>query len=192
MAFRILGVSGGLGVPSRTSAVVQALLAGIAARPGFETEFVELRREPHLFGAFARAEVGEAGERLLRKVETADALVVGSPIYRGSYAGIFKHLFDLVDRESLAGKPVILAATGGSWRHALAIEHQFRPLFGFFGALVAPTAVYAAPEDFSGEALAAPLEERIARTAAEAVRLVQGWSPARPETGARPAIKEAV
>lgn len=194
MAFRILGVSGGVNIPSRTSAVVAGLLKEIGARPGFETELIEARQEAGaLFGAFSREALSPAGARLIAKVETADALVVGTPVYRGSYTGILKHLFDLTAREALAGKPVILAATGGSWRHALVIEHQLRPLFGFFGALTAPTAVYAAPEDFSeGAAFSAPLQERIAQTAAEAVRLIQGWNPARSAEGARSAIKEAV
>ena len=64
----------------------------------------------------------------------ADALVLASPVYKGSYCGLFKHLLDLLDPLSLAGKPVLLGATGGGPRHALVIEHQLRPLLGFFEA----------------------------------------------------------
>lgn len=77
----------------------------------------------------------------------ADALVVGSPVYKGSYTGLFKHLFDLVDPAALAGKPILLGATGGGDRHALVIEHQMRPLFGFFEAATIPTGVYAGAAD---------------------------------------------
>ncbi len=73
-----------------------------------------------------------------RRSRTADGLIVGSPVYKGAYTGLFKHLFDLVDPGALAGKPVAIVATGGGARHALVVEHAFRPLFGFFGALQMP------------------------------------------------------
>ena len=75
---------------------------------------------------------------------SADALVLASPVYKGSYCGLFKHLFDLLDPLSLAGKPVLLGATGGGPRHALVIEHQLRPLLGFFEAQTLATGIYAA------------------------------------------------
>lgn len=104
----------------------------------------------HLFRGLTRDSLDAAGEAIVRRVETADLLVVGTPVYRGSYTGALKHLFDLVDRRALAGKTVILAATGGSRLHGLVLEHQLRPLFGFFGAFTCPTTVYGAPKDFDG------------------------------------------
>ncbi|MFD1810195.1 NAD(P)H-dependent oxidoreductase [Gemmobacter lanyuensis] len=86
----------------------------------------------------------------LEVILSADALVVASPVYKGSYTGLFKHLIDLIDPAALQGKPVLLAATGGGDRHALVIEHQLRPLFGFFEAQTLPTGVYAADRDFAG------------------------------------------
>lgn len=71
----------------------------------------------------------------------ARARLVGSPVYKGAYTGLFKHLFDLVAPAALKGKPVAIGATGGGARHALVVEHAFRPLFGFFGALALPTAI---------------------------------------------------
>src|ERR671918_283478 len=59
-------------------------------------------------------------------------LMVASPVYRASFTGLFKHVFDFVGQYSLIDTPVLLAATGGSDRHALIIDHQFRPLFSFF------------------------------------------------------------
>src|SRR5690606_10835136 len=69
---------------------------------------------------------------VIEAITGAELLVVGSPTYKGSYTGQFKHFFDLLDPRSLRGKPVILLATGGGERHALMVEHQLRPLFGFF------------------------------------------------------------
>ncbi len=105
---------------------------------------------------FARAAV----ETILH----ADALVVASPVYKGSYSGLFKHLFDLIDPSALAGKPVLLAATGGGDRHALVIEHHLRPLFGFFEAQTLPSGVYASESDFTdGRPASAALLARLDR-----------------------------
>ena len=74
---------------------------------------------------------------------------MASPVYRASFTGLFKHLFDFVGQYALFDKPGLLAATGGTDRHALIIEHQFRPLFAFFQALTLPIGVYAKDSDFT-------------------------------------------
>ncbi|MGY1839553.1 MULTISPECIES: NAD(P)H-dependent oxidoreductase [unclassified Modestobacter] len=101
-------------------------------------------------GAVTRDDVPADVEEALRLVETADLLIPAVPVYRASYPGMFKHLFDLVDQYALANKPVLLVATGGSDRHALVLEHQLRPLFGFFQALTVPVAFYAGAGSFDG------------------------------------------
>jgi FMN reductase len=73
---------------------------------------------------------------------------VATPVYRGSFTGLFKHFFDFIDQDALIDKPVLLAATGGSERHALVIDHQMRPLFSFFQARTLPLGVYATDKDF--------------------------------------------
>ncbi|MGE8641740.1 MAG: NAD(P)H-dependent oxidoreductase, partial [Achromobacter sp.] len=74
---------------------------------------------------------------------------VTTPVYRGSYTGLFKHFFDFIHQDALIDKPVLLAATGGSERHALMIDHQLRPLFSFFQARTLPLGVYATDKDFA-------------------------------------------
>jgi FMN reductase len=74
----------------------------------------------------------------LAAVEAADALIVGTPVYRASFTGLFKHFFDFVEQTALVDVPVLLAASGGSDRHALVLEHQLRPLFSFFQAQTLP------------------------------------------------------
>lgn len=109
-------------------------------------DLMDLGRE---FGACASvAELSPKARAVLDAVAKSDALVVSSPTYKGSYPGIFKHFFDLLDPAALENRPVLVAATGGGPRHALMVEHQMRPLFGFFMALVAPTAIYASDSDF--------------------------------------------
>ena len=105
---------------------------------------------------------------IVDSILTADALVVGSPVYKGSYTGLFKHLFDLIEPAALAGKPVLLTATGGGEKHALVVEHQLRPLFGFFEAATVPTGIYASAADFAeGQPTAPALLARIDRAVAQ-------------------------
>ena len=115
-----------------------------------EQRLVELGQlAPQLAGATWRSHLPETVERELAAVEQADILVVATPVYRGSYTGLFKHFFDFIDQDALVDKPVLLAATGGSERHALMIDHQLRPLFSFFQARTLPLGVYATDKDFT-------------------------------------------
>jgi FMN reductase len=99
----------------------------------------------------------------------ADGLVVVSPIFNASFSGLFKLFFDVIEHDGLAGIPVVLGATGGTARHSLAIEHALRPLFAYLNANIAPTAVYAATEDWGQSEMPADasLAERIARAGRE-------------------------
>ncbi|MNN17392.1 NAD(P)H-dependent FAD/FMN reductase [compost metagenome] len=101
--------------------------------------------------------------------------MVATPVYRGSYPGQFKHLFDLVDLNALVDTPVLLAATGGSDRHALVLDHQLRPLFSFFQALTLPIGVYASEADFQNYQITSEtLRARIALAAERAAPLFAG------------------
>ncbi len=105
----------------------------------------------------------------LDAVVTADGVIAVSPIFSGSYNGLFKQFFDAIDRDAFRAKPVLIAATGGTPRHSLAIEHAIRPLFVYLRAAVVPTGVYAATEDWgkSEVAVDGSLVERIDRAATE-------------------------
>lgn len=164
---RVVGVSGSLQEPSRTTALVRTILAGVSERVAAETELVEVAAlGPGFAGALRREDVAPEVERALRAIESADLLVVASPVYRASFTGLFKHLFDFVGQYDLVGTPVLLAATGGGERHALIIEHQLRPLFGFFQALTLPIGVYASNSDFTDYRLSSP---EVARRVVQAV-----------------------
>ncbi|TBU90591.1 FMN reductase [Phytopseudomonas dryadis] len=135
--------------PSRTQALAEAILGEFAAHLPLAPHRVSLGDIARGLGAAQRRdELPESVERHLRAIENADLLIVAVPVYRGSYPGLFKHLFDLIDQDALIQTPVLLAATGGSSRHALVIEHQLRPLFGFFQALTLPLGVYGSESDF--------------------------------------------
>ena len=106
----------------------------------------------------------------------ADSLIVVTPVFSASYSGLFKSFFDVLDKDALAGKPVLIAATGGTARHSLVLEHALRPLFAYLRAVVVPTGVYAASEDWGAEGL----DDRIERAAGELAALMTGLSASRP------------
>ena len=123
----------------------------------------------HLVTGFPNRVLAEA----LGQVSEADALVVLTPVYQGSYSGLFKSFFDLVEEGAVEGKPVLLGATGGTPRHSLVTEHALRPLFTYMRALVIPTAVFVATEDWGAHAsdsrgdAGAKLHQRLQRAATQ-------------------------
>lgn len=146
---RIVAVSGGLQRPSKSAALAEHLLDLIADEVPCQQRLIEMGElAPQLTGAVSRSHLPAAAAQALAAVEQADVLVVATPVFRGSYSGMFKHFFDFIDQDALIDKPVLLAATGGSERHALVIEHQLRPLFSFFQARTLPLGVYATDKDF--------------------------------------------
>lgn len=128
---------------------------------------------PHFAGALSRAELPETIETELQRIENADLLVVASPVYRASFTGLFKHLFDFVDQDALIDTPILLAASGGSERHALIIEHQLRPLFAFFQALTLPLGIYAHDSDFTHYRVSSSyLSDRISKVVSRSLPII--------------------
>ncbi|MDR2327001.1 MAG: FMN reductase [Acidovorax sp.] len=146
---RVVAVSGGLQRPSKSAALAAHLVDLIAREVPCEAHVLELGQlAPLLAGAVWRSQLPDVVEQELAAVEQADMLVVATPVFRGAYTGLFKHFFDFIHQDALIDKPVLLAATGGSERHALVIDHQLRPLFSFFQARTLPLGVYATDKDF--------------------------------------------
>jgi FMN reductase len=171
---KLVGLCGSPQRPSRTRMLVEAIVDAVGARLKVRSEILGVDEVwPTIGVASLRAALPPEGEAVIRAIETADLLVVGTPVYRASYTGALKHIFDLVDQFALTGKPVILSATGGSERHTLMIEHQLRPLMGFFGAASVSTGVYATERDFTGYRLTNPnMARRIAQAAREAAHML--------------------
>lgn len=172
---QLVVISGGVSEPSSTR-----LLADRTAQ-----KVLDLLREsgtPATVGVIelgplavdiARAIVsGFPGERLQSAIErlaAADAIVASTPVYKAGVSGLFKSFADVLDNDLLIAKPVILASTAGTSRHAMVVDEQLRPLFAFLRALPVPTSLFAAPEDWGSSALG----DRIARAATELVLLLQ-------------------
>ncbi|CAM5704831.1 CE1759 family FMN reductase [Streptomyces aurantiogriseus] len=176
---KLVVVSAGLSVPSSTRLLADRLAAATAGRASaeVEVEVVELRDlAVEIAHHFTNGFPGRKLAAALDAVTAADGLIVVTPVFSASYSGLFKSFFDVLEKDALAGKPVLIAATGGSARHSLVLEHALRPLFAYLRAVVVPTAVYAASEDWGAEGL----PERIERAAGELAGLMAGLSVARP------------
>lgn len=171
---RVVAIAGSVSNPSRTAELVKAIADRIAGVFDADIQTIELSETaPVLFRALRADKLDGEGRAIIDTIERADVLVVGSPVYRASYTGALKHLFDLVDYRALAGKRVLLAATGGTPLHGLMIDHQLRPLFAFFNALTLPTAVYATDADYSGHRLeSSAVQSRIERAVEELITVL--------------------
>jgi FMN reductase len=168
-------VSAGLGQPSSTRLLADRLTAAVERHlrdAGVEpaVQVVELRDHAqdltnHLLTGFPSPRLQAAIDALVG----ADGLIAVSPIFSASFSGLFKLFFDAVERDGLAAMPALIAATGGTARHSLALEHALRPLFAYFNAATVATSVFAAAEDWGTAGVAADgsLVERIDRAAGE-------------------------
>ena len=173
---KIAVVSGGLNNPSSTRVLANELAAATTRHLGPDTqiEVIELRELAHamvddLLTGFPSPDLKQA----LDTVANADGLIAATPIFTATYSALFKAFFDVLDTDALIGTPVLIAATGGTERHSLALEHALRPLFGYLRAYTTPTAVYAASADFGARGGdTARLHARIERAAAELAALV--------------------
>jgi FMN reductase len=178
---RIAVVSAGLSQPSSTrlladrlaDATDRALRLRSDTQERAEVTVVELRDvaheiTDHLLTGFAPPRLAEA----IEAVTSADAVIAVSPVFSASYSGLFKSFFDVLDDGALEAKPVLLGATGGTARHSLALEFALRPLFAYLRASVAPTAVFAASEDFGTAGAGTSLATRADRAGRELADLV--------------------
>jgi FMN reductase len=179
LPLNVIAVSGSTALPSRTLALAESLLAELSQRIRIRSRAIHLGDVARdIGGVLYRHELPAPVERVLADIEAADLLMVASPVYRGSLPGHLKHLFDLIGQDALIDKPVLLAATGGSGRHALVIDHQLRPLFSFFQALTLPIGVYASTRDFhEGRVRDEALKLRIKLAADRAANLLLSQRP---------------
>ncbi|MGW0053999.1 FMN reductase [Nocardia nova] len=175
MSHTVVILTAGLSQPSSTRLLADQLADAVASAVGARgeavtIEVIELRdlasdlAATMVSGGLPTPAVAAARE----KVSAADGLIAVTPVFAASYSGLFKMFVDVLDTEALNAMPVLIAATAGTARHALVLEHAMRPLFTYLRAVVVPTGVFAATEDFGS----AGLGERIHRAAAEFATLV--------------------
>ncbi|WP_320783169.1 FMN reductase [Streptomyces sp. CRN 30] len=194
---KLVVVSAGLSVPSSTRLLgdrLAAVAAPAATAPEpqpADVQVIELRDLAvpiaHTFtSGFPEQELADAFDA----VAGADGLIVVTPTFSASYSGLFKSFFDalsVTDADALTGKPVLIAATGGTARHSMVLDHALRPLFAYLKAVVVPTGVFAASEDWG----AAGLDGRVERAGEELAALMAGLSAA-PRRPRRDSFEEVV
>ena len=175
MSRNVLVISAGLSQPSSTRLLADQLADATRAAVGGRGESVEVDTIELRELAVEMAQTLVSGNRptpgieaAKAKIAAADGLIVVTPVFTASYSGLFKTFVDLLDADSLTGKPVLLAATAGTPRHSLVLEHAMRPLFAYLRAITVPTAVFAATADFG----ASELDSRVHRAAGELAALV--------------------
>jgi FMN reductase len=175
MPKRLIVISAGTGNPSSTQQLTDRLAQksiDLLTATGLSATASTVALAP-LAADTARAAVagfpGQQVQDAIQTVAAADAIIAATPVYKAGISGLFKTFFDILDNDLIVAKPVLLAATGGTARHALVIDDQMRPLFAYLRALTLPTSIYAAPEDWGG----GDLGKRIERAATELAVMVR-------------------
>ena len=176
MTRRIVVVTAGLSDPSSTRLLADQLAdatrSAVGGRgEGAQVDVIELREL-----AVEMAQTMVSGNRptpglvaAQQLVADADGMIAVTPVFTASYSGLFKTFFDLLGKDALIGMPVLMAATAGTPRHSLVLEHSLRPMLAYLRAVVVPTGVFAATDDFGGDT---GLDDRVHRAASELAALV--------------------
>jgi FMN reductase len=173
--FNLVVVSAGTSDPSSTRLLADRVASRAAARAAergntVTAAVIELRElAADIASALTSRLITPKLEQAIAALRQADGIVASTPVYKAGPSGLFTSFFDIADNDLLIGKPVVLAATAGTARHALVADDQMRPLFAFLRTMAAPTSVFAAPEDWSDPALA----KRADRAAFELVLLME-------------------
>jgi FMN reductase len=173
--YRIVVVSAGTSEPSSTRLLadrVAGRVADLARERGtaVSVSAIDLRELAHEISTALVSQL--AGSKLQMAVATlgeADGIVVSTPVYKAGASGLFTSFFHVLDNDLLIAKPVILAATAGTARHALVVDEQMRALFAYLRTMTVPTSLFAAAEDWADPAL----NKRIDRAALELVLLME-------------------
>jgi FMN reductase len=175
--------------------IADATVRGVsAAGEGLGVEILDLRTLAVDLATYMTTFIPtDALQAARRTVTGADALIVATPVFQGSYSGLFKMFFDTLEMKALDGMPVTMVATAGTPRHSMVLDYAVRPLLSFLHAVVLPTGVFAATAEFGADS---GLDNRVARAARELTRTadrgqrrrrVHGAGRAGCRAGARPA-----
>jgi FMN reductase len=178
-ARRLAVISAGLSQPSSTRMLADKLAAAVVARLAdddivTEVQTFELRDIAHdIINNMLTGFPSPKLEAIIEAVTGADGLIAVTPIFTTGASGLFKSFSDVIDNRSLTDMPMVIGATAGTARHSLALDYAIRPMFTYLHAVVVPTSVFAASEDWgSGADTIKTLPDRIGRAAGELAALV--------------------
>jgi len=173
--FGLVVVSAGTGDPSSTRLLADRIAgsaAALAARHGHAVTVsgIELREiATDISTALLSQLITPKLQQVITALGQADGIIASTPVYQAGPSGLFTSFFHVLDNDLLIAKPVVLAATAGTARHALVADDQMRPLFAYLRAMTVPTSLFAAPEDWGDPAL----NKRVDRAALELVLLME-------------------
>jgi FMN reductase len=173
--FRLVVVSAGTIDPSSTRLLADCTAeraAALAASRGntVTVSVIELREiSADISTALVSQLITPKLQKAITALGDADGIIAAAPVYKAGPSGLFASFFGVLDNDLLIAKPVVLAATAGTARHALVADEAMRPLFAYLRTMTAPTSLFAAPEDWSDPAL----NKRIDRAALELVLLME-------------------
>jgi FMN reductase len=172
---RVIVISAGTSDPSSTRLLADRTaerVMALAARRGTRVtvSVIDLREiATDITTALTSQLVTPRMQQAITALGEADGIIAAAPVYKAGPSGLFTSFFGVLDNDLLIGKPVVLAATAGTARHALVADEAMRPMFAYLRTLTAPTSLFAAPEDWSDPGLAT----RVDRAAFELVLLME-------------------
>lgn len=179
----LIVISGGLREPSSTRLLADRLGAAVRAELGahdidVDVEVIELRHLARvivdaMLTGFAAPEL----EAVFDAVAGSQGVIAVTPTFNATFSGLFKSFFDVLPEQTLAGTPVLIAATGGTQRHSLMLDHALRPMFNYLHAQVSPSGVFAATADFGAGGSDSGLTERITQAARDFARQLRESGP---------------
>src|SRR6201997_1245821 len=156
--FNLVVVSAGTSDPSSTRLLADRTaqrVAAVAERRGGagRTRVIDLRElATDITTALTSQLVTPKLQQAVDALGLADGVIAAAPVYKAGPSGLFASFFHVLDNDLLIGKPVVLAATAGTARHALVVDDQMRALFAYLRTLPVPTSLFAAPEDWGTSA----------------------------------------
>ncbi|PPF72277.1 CE1759 family FMN reductase [Pseudoclavibacter sp. Z016] len=174
-AYRVAVVNAGISDPSSTKLLADRIERGVsklAATRGRDvvSTHIDLRMLlPELPAALGSQSFGPQFERAIAALRDADGIVAAAPVYKAGPSGLFTSFFQTLDNDLLIAKPVVLAATAGTARHALVVDEQMRSMFAYLRAMTVPTSLFASTEDWQD----AGLGSRIERASVELLALME-------------------
>ena len=174
MEITVLGICGSVARSRRTRTLIDLALEAAAAEPGVKVDLIDLSERDLVF-CDGRPPAEYTGDTAvaIEQARAAQAFLIGTPIYRATYTGALKNLFDLIPDDALWGKVAGLIATGGSDHHYLALELGLKPILGFFEMHAVPGTVYAPSAAFQEGQPSETLRENVRRLAVDTVALAR-------------------
>ncbi len=173
--YKIVVISAGTSDPSSSRMLAEriadrtAVLAA-AHGHGVDVSVIELRElAAEISTALVSQLTGPRLQKAIAVLAEADGIIACAPVYKAGASGLFTSFLDVLDNDLLIARPVVLAATAGTARHALVVDDQMRSMFAYLRTMTVPTSLFAAPEDWGDPALAS----RVDRAALELLLLME-------------------